>query len=100
MKIALATASHYPELAPDDQVLHTILKRRGIDAVPVIWDTEARWQEFDAVVVRSIWDYHLKYDRFRQWLQTLDDAAVPVHNSTAVLRHNADKRYLLDLHER
>lgn len=95
--IALATAAHYPNLSPDDQILHAELTRRGINAVPVVWDSATDWAAFDAVVVRSIWDYHLKYPRFQAWLDELDTSLVRVYNPTSILRANADKQYMLDL---
>lgn len=73
------------------------MRNAGIETTSVIWDQPAAWQEFDAVVIRSIWDYHLKYARFAQWLHQLDAAGVPVHNGTAVVRWNAHKRYMLEL---
>ena len=100
MRIALATAAQYPDLADDDRVLHQELKRRAIDTTPVIWDSEADWSAFDTVVVRSIWDYHLKYDKFGQWLNTLAALGTAVHNPLSVLRWNSDKRYLAELEQR
>lgn len=96
-RIALATAAHYPELAPDDQVLRAAFRQRGLDTHAVVWDSDAAWESFDVVVTRSIWDYHLKYARFRSWLDELDAKRVPVHNPTDVLRHNSDKRYMVEL---
>ena len=100
MRVALATADFLPHGSHDDQVLMAALRAAGADPVPVIWDQPAPWHSFAAIVVRSIWDYHLKYPRFLQWLAELDAAGVPVHNSTGVLRWNADKRYMLDLAQR
>lgn len=97
LRIALATAAHYPQLSSDDQVLHAILRRRGVDAVPVVWDGDADWADYDIVVARSIWDYHLKYDRYCAWLDALDQSGAVVHNPTSLLRWNAHKRYLLEL---
>jgi glutathione synthase/RimK-type ligase-like ATP-grasp enzyme len=42
----------------------------------------------------------LRFSEFRAWLDRLDDARVPVWNSTAIVRWNADKHYLLDLQRR
>ncbi len=100
MRVALATADFLPDGSPDDQVLSATLRAQGIDAVWLVWDRPATWSDFDAVVVRSVWDYHLKYPRFRDWLAELDASGVAVHNSTRVLRWNADKRYLLELEQR
>jgi len=97
-RVALATYSKLPDLAPDDRPLVPALAALGIAAEPVVWDDEARsWNGFDAVVVRSCWDYHLRIGRFLAWLAAVESAGVPVVNPARLLRWNADKRYLLDL---
>jgi glutathione synthase/RimK-type ligase-like ATP-grasp enzyme len=97
-RVALATYSKLPGLAPDDHPLVPALAALGIAAEPVVWDDEARWWNgFDAVVVRSCWDYHLRIDRFLAWLAAVESDGVPVINAARLLRWNADKRYLLDL---
>jgi glutathione synthase/RimK-type ligase-like ATP-grasp enzyme len=97
MRVALATAAHLPNGSEDDQVLIEALRVAGAEPVSVIWDGSARWSAFDVVVLRSIWDYHLKYARFLDWLHELDESGVPVHNATALVRWNADKSYMLEL---
>ena len=99
MRLALATAAHLPQCSDDDQVLIAALRDAGIDAAPVIWDEPTDWLAWDAVLIRSIWDYHLKYSRFLGWLDALDDAAIPVFNPTDVVRWNADKSYMLELEQ-
>jgi len=96
-RVALATAAHLPHGSDDDQVLIAAMRKAGLGAASVVWDQPAHWNEFDAVVIRSIWDYHLKYPRFLRWLDELDATGVPIHNRTAVVRWNADKRYMLEL---
>jgi glutathione synthase/RimK-type ligase-like ATP-grasp enzyme len=100
MRIALATAAHLPHCSEDDHVLITALRAEGFTVDPAVWDQPAAWDQFDVVVIRSIWDYHLKYDRFLQWLARLDEARMRVINSTDLLRWNADKHYMLDLEQR
>lgn len=97
MRVALATAAHLPHGSEDDQVLMAGLRSADLAPVSVIWDRGTEWGSFDVVVLRSIWDYHLKYPRFLAWLAELDAAGVAVHNPTDVVRWNADKRYMLDL---
>jgi glutathione synthase/RimK-type ligase-like ATP-grasp enzyme len=99
-RIALATAAHLPHCSEDDQVLIAAMRAAGLEPVPVIWDEPADWRAFDVIVLRSIWDYHLKYPRFLQWLDELDATGVPVFNPTDVVRWNADKRYMLELESR
>jgi hypothetical protein len=98
LRIALATSSKYPNLTQDDRLLLRPLADRGIEAEPAIWDDPARdWSSFDAVVIRSCWDYHLKYEAFLSWIGSLEGARIPVWNSAALVRWNANKSYLRDL---
>ncbi|MGH9884328.1 MAG: ATP-grasp domain-containing protein [bacterium] len=100
-RVALVTYERAPDLAPDDRVLVPSLAATGIEARPVVWsDAAIDWRTFDAVVLRSSWDYHLRADEFRAWLGALDSAGVQVLNSPALVRWNSDKRYLLDLARR
>ena len=100
MRVALATAAHLPHGSEDDQVLITRMRAAGLAPTPVIWDADTDWTAFDAVIVRSVWDYHLKYARFLEWVDALDRAPLAVHNNPAVLRWNSDKRYMLELEQR
>jgi glutathione synthase/RimK-type ligase-like ATP-grasp enzyme len=100
MRVGLATAAHLPSGSEDDQVLIHAMRAAGIDPVSVIWDEPQRWNDFDVVILRSIWDYHLKYPRFLAWLDELDRAGVPVHNCTQLVRWNADKKYMLELEQK
>jgi len=58
------------------------------------------WTAFDAVVIRSCWDYHLHSDAFYAWLDSLETAGVPLWNPASMIRWNSDKRYLIDLEQR
>ncbi|MGQ0562928.1 MAG: ATP-grasp domain-containing protein [Gemmatimonadota bacterium] len=100
MRIALATAAHLPQLSEDDRVLHDEMLRRGIDAQPVVWDGTTDWTRYDAVVTRSIWDYHLKYAHFLAWLDALEAGGARVYNPPALERWNSDKHYMLELERR
>jgi glutathione synthase/RimK-type ligase-like ATP-grasp enzyme len=100
-RVGLATYGRAPQLAPDDQLLLPALDKLGVDAEPVVWSSHAPvWTAFDAVIIRSCWDYHLHSPAFHAWLAGLESAGVPVWNSPTLVRWNADKRYLLDLSTR
>jgi hypothetical protein len=97
-RIAFVTYRDLPGLSPDDLLAAAALTARGADVVPLCWDEpEVRWGSFDAVVVRSCWDYYLREAEFRRWLDGLESAAAAVWNPAAVLRWNLDKRYLREL---
>ena len=98
IRVALATYAGAPDLAPDDRLLVPALERMGINTTPVVWsDRSVAWQDFDAVVLRSCWDYHLRLGEFQNWLGALESADVRLWNPAPMVRWNADKRYLLEL---
>jgi glutathione synthase/RimK-type ligase-like ATP-grasp enzyme len=100
-KLAIATAAAYPNATPDDAGLIRHLRDLGLDAVFEIWnDDTVDWTAYDAVLIRTIWDYHKHYAAYLAWLDLLDRLSVPAVNDTALQRWNSDKRYLLDLAER
>jgi glutathione synthase/RimK-type ligase-like ATP-grasp enzyme len=97
-RIALATGAQYPDLPAEERLAIPALAALGITAEPVVWDADgAGWGAFDAVVIRSCWDYHLKVDSFLAWLDRLGRLGVPVLNPPSLVRWNSDKRYLIEL---
>jgi glutathione synthase/RimK-type ligase-like ATP-grasp enzyme len=95
--VALATYEKAPQLTPDDRVLIPALDRAGVDAVAAVWSRDREWTLFDAVVIRSCWDYHRRAGEFLSWIERLEANRIPTWNSPRLIRWNADKRYLLDL---
>ena len=97
-RVALATYVGEPDLAPDDRLLAAALESAGIRAVPAVWsDRSVDWPSFDAIIIRSCWDYHRRHDEFIAWLGRLDAAGCRAWNPTSMMRWNSDKRYLVDL---
>jgi len=97
-RLAVATSKDYPTIQPDDAGLAVALERRGIDPVVCVWnDPEVEWSAFDAVLIRTIWDYFKQHAGFLAWLDRLDALGIPTFNDSALLRWNSDKRYLLEL---
>jgi len=95
MLIALVTWRGLPEGTPDEQLVALALEARGAEARHVAWDDPGvDWTSFDAVVLRSCWDYHKRVDEFRAWLDRLPPR---VFNPVEVVRWNMDKRYLRGL---
>lgn len=92
--VALATCAELPAGDPDDHGLPGALAAHGVRARWQVWDDPAiDWSRFDAVVVRSTWDYQLRRDAFLAWA-----AGLPrVLNPLDVLAWSTDKSYLADL---
>ncbi|BFI94884.1 MAG: ATP-grasp domain protein [Rhodanobacter sp.] len=98
IQLALATDAAHPGVYPDDAHFVATLARLGVHSVPCIWnDPDVDWTRFDAVLIRTVWDYFQRYPQFLQWLDTLDALGVPTVNDSRLLRWNSDKRYLLEL---
>lgn len=98
LPIALVTYSGLPTLSADDRLLLPALAARGVHAEPASWDDQAvTWESFDTLVVRSTWNYHTSLDAFMAWIDRVAALGVPLWNSPAVLRWNAEKIYLRDL---
>lgn len=99
LRVAIATCAEVPELDEDGPFLLRALADRDVQARPEVWDDPAvSWDAFDAVVLRSTWDYPSKWQAFLSWI---DDVArrTRLMNSAAVVRWNVDKRYLRILTE-
>ncbi len=100
-KVVFATASEYPDLHPDDRLAARALAERGISVVPKLWtDPQVAWRTYDAVVIRSCWDYFGRADEFQAWLRRLPESGAFVLNPPAIVLANMDKRYLKDLEAR
>jgi glutathione synthase/RimK-type ligase-like ATP-grasp enzyme len=81
-----------------DRLLGQALEAQGWTVSQRIWsDRHADWSSFDAVVVRSCWDYHLRADLFEVWIEGLEGCGVRMVNSASLIRWNMDKRYLRSL---
>jgi len=96
-RIALASCAAWPELTADDRLLIPELQQLGVEAVPAVWDGPVAWTDFDQVVIRSCWDYHLRPDEFLQWIDELEKACVAVQNLPSLVRWNINKLYLRQL---
>jgi glutathione synthase/RimK-type ligase-like ATP-grasp enzyme len=98
MKLALATCSKQPDLHESDIPLIALFKQYNINAEAVIWNNpDIEWQVYDAVLIRSVWDYHLHETAFTQWLKMLEQTGIYVLNPASTLLSNRHKFYLQQL---
>lgn len=94
MRIAIATCAEMPEELTDDAQVERALRHRGVEASRESWDDAADWDAFDAVVIRSTWDYARRREEFLAWADSIGER---LHNPPELVRWNSDKRYLADL---
>jgi hypothetical protein len=97
-RVALVTCDAYPALYEDDLLLAAALEAIAITPVPAVWsDASIDWTSFDALVIRTPWDYFMRAAEFRPWLDARIASGVLMCNAADILDWNYDKRYLQDL---
>ncbi|MGP2441224.1 hypothetical protein [Streptomyces sp. JW3] len=95
-RTALVTCRPGPQVGVDRDlpVLADALRAAGAEVSVEVWDDPGvDWAAFDLVLIRSTWDYSWRAAEFVAWAQRVPRLA----NPAAVVRWNADKRYLGDL---
>src|SRR5664279_1898726 len=99
-RVAFVTYQKHPEITPDDALAKTALAGFDIDTVGIPWDQpNVHWPDFDAVIVRSCWDYVDCPALFRSWIEDLQRRHVLLLNQPSILLWNTDKTYLKDLRD-
>lgn len=96
-RIVIATCNALPELQPSDAVFARALRDQGADVAAAAWNGDQQaFEDVDAAIIRSAWDYQETPKVFAEWFGTLA-ANMPVFNPAAMMQRNLSKRYLLDL---
>ena len=82
----------------DDPLAYEPLRALGWEVEALPWRQQrASWQSFDAVVIRTPWDYHLDADAFVAVLEGIERSGVPLENRLDLVRWNLHKSYLREL---
>jgi glutathione synthase/RimK-type ligase-like ATP-grasp enzyme len=98
--IALITWAGLLEGAESERLLLPLLAARGVSARLVDWrNSSLDFNEFDLLLLRSCWDYHLHYDEFAGWLHRTAKKT-PVLNTLETVLWNSNKFYLQELESR
>lgn len=97
MNIAFVTYKDIPDLTADDKTIAAYLTEKDITVDAVVWDDEnINWQLYDAIVLRSMWDYFERVDEFDTWLRKLEQLNCKVFNPVSVVQWNKNKSYFLE----
>lgn len=84
-------------LDEDMAPLTAALAAAGARAEITDWDDSSiDWARFDAVVLRSAWDYHERLPQFLAWVERVA-AVTALFNPLEVVRWSLDKHYLGEL---
>ncbi|MGH8051070.1 MAG: ATP-grasp domain-containing protein [Arenimonas sp.] len=97
MKIALVTAIAAFALDEDLAPLADALRKAGAHIEILAWDDcSVSWKRFDAIVLRSTWDYTERLPEFLAWCEHTAKQT-KILNPAEVVKWNTDKHYLADL---
>lgn len=81
-----------------DHLLFEPLKELGWQAEEVSWrKNDVDWNHFDAVIIRSPWDYQKNPKAFLEVLSEIEQSDALLENSLEIVKWNIDKTYLRDL---
>ncbi len=98
MRLALLTDNKHPSLTHDDRRLLPALLARGFAVSTAVWtDPAVDWSRFEAVILRSPWDYTDRFEEFSDWLDRMDDLGLRMVNPSPIVRWNLRKSYLDEL---
>ena len=85
----------------DDEQVYEPLKQLGWKVEPVPWRrADVDWSTFEAIVIRTTWDYHWHPQAFLGVLERIERSAARLENRLGLVRWNIDKTYLRDLASR
>jgi len=82
-----------------DDLLHAPLANVGWQVTTLSWRADVDWSRYDAVVVRSTWDYQQHSQAFLQCLRHIDASETVLENALPVIEWNIEKTYLKALAE-
>jgi len=95
-RIALVTTLDLSVPDADDTLLLSHLPESEL----VCWDDPSvNWADYDAVILRSTWNYQDNLDAFLLWAERVS-RVTSLYNPLETIEWNTDKRYLADLAER
>lgn len=95
VKVALATCRKQTSLTASDELLAVGLRSHGVLVTAAPWDTlDPAALAGTIMCLRSTWDYHVRSDEFRAWIESLRAHDVTVVNPVATVLWNMDKEYL------
>lgn len=81
-----------------DDLLIKPLNHLGWSVENIPWQRkDIDWNKFNAVIVRSTWDYQSDPENFLKVLNKIDKSSARLENSLSILKWNMNKNYLRDL---
>jgi len=98
-RCALLTMSDIGHYITYDYLLIEPLAQLGWQVETLAWDVPTNWDRYQAVIIRSTWDYQDRLPEFMQVLQQIEQSRAQLFNPLSIVQWNHDKRYLQQLQQ-
>lgn len=95
-RLAFLSTEDLTDFVCDDALAAECFLSQGVEVDTLAWQSPTDWAAYDAVLIRSTWDYQRHPEPFLQVLRTIDKQATLL-NPVEVVQWNMHKRYLLEL---
>jgi len=97
---AILTMDNLDDFETYDHLIEPHLLNLGWQATMVSWrDNTVNWNDYQAVIIRSPWDYQEDAEAFLAVLQKIESSTAHLENSLAITKWNVDKIYLQELEQ-
>jgi len=97
-RCAFLTMASIADFLCDDDLAYGPFREHGWQVEPVDWKRrDVDWRHYDAVLIRSAWDYPSDPAAFLDVLAAIEASGTPLANSVALARWNLRKSYLHEL---
>ena len=99
-KAALLSTDNLQNFFTYDKLLIEPMKKIGWIAEEISWRNEnVNWNDYDAVIVRSTWDYQNDSEKFIGVLEKINNVS-HLENDLDLMKWNMNKNYLFDLEQK
>jgi len=97
----LLSTDNLENFVVDDELVYESIKEKNWNLDVKSWhDKTVDWNIYDAVMIRTTWDYQQYPEEFFSVLETIDRSKALLINPLEIVRWNINKKYLLDLAEK
>ncbi|MEL7834956.1 hypothetical protein [Fodinibius sp. Rm-B-1B1-1] len=97
-RCAFLSMDNYDDFEVYDHLLFDPLEQLGWQAKEISWrNNEVNWDNYEAVIIRSPWDYQDDPQAFIDVLKEIEASNAVLENPLEIVEWNIDKTYLRDL---
>lgn len=101
-KVGFVTHLGSSHLTQSDQLVANSLMGQGFNEISALpWDDpKIDWKKYDILILRSCWNYHIKYNEFISWLKKINNMGKFILNPYDTVLWNSNKKYLKELNKK